>query len=175
MGVLDPVRDFKGRMDMIPFGNGNDLAIDFHLTRPTDDIIIFVERAFVVAVVEIMDMDAFARAGGQVVYDEIGGRRGTLKTEDLDPTRPFSLVNAWDFQHTGGYYYDDPNLLRQDNYTLIDASLSYTLPSDITFTIYGKNLSEEEYSPWGSTLGALGQNLFPGAPRTFGARVTARF
>jgi iron complex outermembrane receptor protein len=77
--------------------------------------------------------------------------------------------------YTGAYYYDDPNLLRQDNYTLIDASLSYTLPSDITFTIYGKNLSEEEYSPWGSTLGALGQNLFPGAPRTFGARVTARF
>lgn len=77
--------------------------------------------------------------------------------------------------YTGAYFYDDPNLLRQDAYTLIDATLSYTTPSDITFSIYGKNLSNEAYAPWGSTLGALGQNLFPGAPRTFGFRVSTRF
>jgi len=77
--------------------------------------------------------------------------------------------------HTGSYFYDDPNLLQQDAYTLVDASLAYTTPGNITFTLYGKNLTKEEYSPWGSTLGALGQNLFPGAPRTYGLRVSARF
>lgn len=77
--------------------------------------------------------------------------------------------------YTSGYFYDDPNLLRQDGYVLLDATLSYTTPSDITLTIYGKNLSEEEYAQWGSTLGALGQNLFPAAPRTFGLRVSTKF
>ncbi len=86
-----------------------------------------------------------------------------------------SLAARVSASYTGSYFYDDPNLLQQDSYTLIDASIAYTLPSDITFTLYGKNLSEEEYSPWGSTLGALGQNLFPGAPRTFGVRVSTRF
>jgi iron complex outermembrane receptor protein len=77
--------------------------------------------------------------------------------------------------YTGAYFYDDPNQQQQDAYTLVDASLAYTTPSDITFSIYGKNMTNEAYSPWGSTLGALGQNLFPGAPRTFGMRVSARF
>jgi iron complex outermembrane recepter protein len=77
--------------------------------------------------------------------------------------------------HTGKYFYDDPNLLQQDAYTLIDATLSYTTPSKLTFSIYGKNLTEEEYAHWGSTLGALGQNIFPGAPRTYGVRVSSKF
>lgn len=78
--------------------------------------------------------------------------------------------------HTGDYFYDDPNLLRQDDYTLIDASISYSLANDHwTFTLWGKNLTEEEYAPWGSTLGGLGQNLFPAAPMTFGVRIQADY
>lgn len=78
--------------------------------------------------------------------------------------------------YTGDYFYDDPNLLRQDEYTLIDASVSFALPSNHwSFTLWGKNLTEEEYAPWGSTLGALGQNLFPAAPMTFGLRVQANY
>lgn len=77
--------------------------------------------------------------------------------------------------HTGKYFFDDPNLLFQKAYTLVDATLAYTTPSRITFTVYGKNLTKTEYSHWGSTLGALGQNLFPGAPRTFGLRVSGQF
>ena len=79
-------------------------------------------------------------------------------------------------QYTGDYFYDDTNLLKQKAYTLVDASLAYTAPSEIwTVTVWGKNLTEEEYSPWGSTLGALGENRFPAAPRTFGVRISARY
>jgi len=79
-------------------------------------------------------------------------------------------------QYTGDYFYDDTNLLQQDAYTLVDASLAYTNPTGVwTVTLWGKNLTEEEYSPWGSTLGFLGENRFPAAPRTFGIRLQARY
>lgn len=79
-------------------------------------------------------------------------------------------------QYTGSYFYDDPNLLEQPAYTLFDASVAYTNPSgDWTVTLWGRNLTEEEYANWGSTLGFLGENRFPGAPRTFGVRLQARY
>jgi iron complex outermembrane receptor protein len=86
-----------------------------------------------------------------------------------------SILGRVSASYTDSYFYDDPNLLQQDAYTLIDATISYTTASDVTFTIYGKNLTEAQYAHWGSTLGPLGQNLFPGAPRTFGVRVSAGF
>lgn len=79
-------------------------------------------------------------------------------------------------QYTGDYFYDDTNLLKQDAYTLVDASLAYTNPTGVwTATLWGKNLTGEEYSPWGSTLGFLGENRFPAGPRTFGIRLQARY
>lgn len=87
-----------------------------------------------------------------------------------------NIVARASAQYTGEYFYDDPNLLRQKAYTLIDANLAYTTPSGVwTATLWGKNLTEQEYSPWGSTLGGLGENRFPAAPRTFGVRLQARF
>lgn len=78
--------------------------------------------------------------------------------------------------YTGSYFYDDPNLLEQDAYTLIDANLAFTAPSgEWTAAIWGRNLTNEEYSVWGSSLGALGQNLFPAAPLSWGGRVTVRY
>lgn len=79
-------------------------------------------------------------------------------------------------QYTGTYFYDDPNLLSQPAYTLVDASVAYTNPTgDWTVTLWGRNLTEAEYANWGSTLGFLGENRFPGAPRTFGLRFQARY
>lgn len=78
--------------------------------------------------------------------------------------------------YTGAYFFDDPNLLKQKSYNLMDANLNYTTPSGVwTVSAYGKNLTKEKYAFWGSTLGALGQNMFPGAPRTWGLRLTAEY
>ena len=79
-------------------------------------------------------------------------------------------------QYTGEYFYDDPNLIRQEAYTLIDANIAYTTPSGRwTATLWGKNLTDENYANWGSTLGGLGENRFPGNPRTFGIRLETEF
>lgn len=77
--------------------------------------------------------------------------------------------------YTGRYYFDDPNLLSQPAYWLLDANIAYTLKSNLTITAYTRNLTNTKYSVWGSTLGALGQNVFPGDPRTYGVRVGFTF
>ena len=78
--------------------------------------------------------------------------------------------------YTGSYYFDDPNLLQQDAYTLVDANIAYTAPSgEWTAALYGRNLTNQEYSVWGSSLGALGQNLFPAQPLSWGGRLTVRY
>ena len=77
--------------------------------------------------------------------------------------------------YTGRYFFDDPNLLSQKGYWLYDANATYTLSDGLTITAYTRNLANKKYSAWGSTLGALGQNLFPGDPRTYGLRLSATF
>lgn len=87
-----------------------------------------------------------------------------------------NIVARASAQYTGEYFYDDPNLIRQEAYTLIDANIAYTTPSGRwTATLWGKNLTDENYANWGSTLGALGENRFPGNPRTFGIRLETEF
>lgn len=79
--------------------------------------------------------------------------------------------------YTSRYFFNDANTptLEQGGYVLGDASIAWTLPQDVTISLYSRNLFNKEYAIWGSTLGALGQNIFPGEPRTFGIRVTADF
>src|SRR3546814_2485070 len=68
---------------------------------------------------------------------------------------------------------DEANLLPQKGYWLLDANIYYRLDNGLTLSAYSRNITNTKYSSWGSTLGALGQNLFPGDPRTYGLRMTA--
>lgn len=76
--------------------------------------------------------------------------------------------------YTGRFFFNDANTptLEQKGFALVDASLSYKTASNLTVTLYSRNLLDQQYSIWGSTLGARGQNLFLGEPRTYGVRVT---
>ena len=76
--------------------------------------------------------------------------------------------------YTGEFWFNDANTptLKQDGYTLVDASVTYTTANDLSITLYSRNLLDKEYAVWGSTLGALGQNLFLGDPRTYGIRLS---
>src|SRR3546814_11991715 len=67
---------------------------------------------------------------------------------------------------------DEANLLPQKGYWLLDANIYYRLDNGLTLSAYSRNITNTKYSSWGSTLGALGQNLFPGDPRTYGSRIT---
>lgn len=73
--------------------------------------------------------------------------------------------------YTGKYYFDDPNLLSQDDYWLFDAKLFYGITEQLTLELYGRNLTDTEYNVWGSSLGVLGENRFPGDPRSYGVRL----
>lgn len=75
--------------------------------------------------------------------------------------------------YTGSYFYDDRNRLRQDSFTLVDASLTYRSADDRwSASLWGRNLTNTEYATWGSSLGALGENLFIGDPMTWGVRLS---
>lgn len=77
---------------------------------------------------------------------------------------------------TGSMYFDDVNAILEPSYTLWDASATFTDSSEHwTLALFGKNLTEEEYSFWGSSLGALGQNRFVGPPRTVGLKVAYHY
>jgi iron complex outermembrane receptor protein len=74
--------------------------------------------------------------------------------------------------YTGSQFFNDANTVSESGYTLVDASINYTSTDrHWTAALFGKNLGNEKYSYWGSTLGALGANRFVGAPHTFGLRV----
>jgi iron complex outermembrane receptor protein len=77
--------------------------------------------------------------------------------------------------YSSRYYYDEANLLAQKGYWLVDANVFYRLQDGLTISAYSRNITNTKYSNWGSTLGALGQNMFPGDPRTYGIRMTADF
>ena len=80
-----------------------------------------------------------------------------------------------DVTYSGRYYFDDPNNLSQDPYALVNAKIFVDLTDQLTLDIYARNLLDKQYNVWGSTLGSLGENRFPGAPRTYGARLTLTF
>lgn len=91
-------------------------------------------------------------------------------TFDLDQIGQLSLRGG--VSYTDKEYFNDANTVSGPAYTLVDASVDYvSLNHKWKVSLFGKNLTEEEYFYWGSTLGALGANRFIGAPLTWGVRV----
>jgi iron complex outermembrane receptor protein len=73
---------------------------------------------------------------------------------------------------TSGYFFDDVNQQSQKAYHLVDATLTYRPASKkYSVSVYGRNLANKGYALWGSYLGARGQNLFLGSPRSYGVSV----
>ncbi|MEX2150857.1 MAG: TonB-dependent receptor [Steroidobacteraceae bacterium] len=91
---------------------------------------------------------------------------------------PISTGNA-DFNVT--YYYNDgwyanpDNRLRQPSYNLLNTSASWTTSDDAwQFTVYGRNLFDEEYAVFLSAQ-ANGDSFQYGPPRTYGFSIERRF
>ena len=100
----------------------------------------------------------------------------------------YSIAATYDFELGGGasmlaraaYSWRDDYMtdlynkpwLQQESFGLLDASLTYTSPSEkIRVSVYGKNLSDEEYFDYAADVGALDSARWGGAPRTYGVRV----
>jgi len=74
--------------------------------------------------------------------------------------------------YTGRYFFDDPNNISQDDYIIANAKVFYGFSENLKLELYARNLTNTKYYVWGATLGGLGENRFPGEPRTYGARFT---
>ncbi len=99
---------------------------------------------------------------------------GITGTYEADLANGGTLIAKAGNSYTGAYFYDDQNLLRQDSYNIVDASLTYMDPDDrFSLTLFGSNLAGAKYAPWGAGLGSLGQIRFLGSPRRIGIRLTA--
>ena len=89
---------------------------------------------------------------------------------------PLPAGNRLDFRTSAYFvssqYLDDLNRLREPSYTLLDASVTFASANDRwRLSLFGKNLTDENYAFYSASLGALGLIELPGAPRTFGVRL----
>lgn len=90
-----------------------------------------------------------------------------------------SFVAQANASYRSKVFFDPANepLRSQDGYTVVDASISIgASDSNWRITAFAKNLFDKRYLNYVFDFGAFGYNqLFPGMPRQFGARVSANF
>ena len=120
---------------------------------------------------------------------------GTVPTGNRLPNAPEVTFNAggaydiplgadWSLQLQGGAKYSDSvfkdaindPLLVQDSYWTFDGRISLTSEGGWSFSLWGKNLSDESYVVQGVNNGALGVGFRTyNAPRTFGVTMARRW
>lgn len=84
-------------------------------------------------------------------------------------------VNA---AYTGSYFWQPDNILKEKAYTLVNGSITYSPAGNdkLSFRIWGKNLTGEEYYANELTVVGSGGNIAAvGAPRTYGAEIRYKF
>ena len=79
-------------------------------------------------------------------------------------------------KYRGDFYLDAEGLeaRQQDAYTLVDARITYRLPSEkASIALFGRNLTDEDYAVSG--FGFIGYNTFRGDPMTWGVEARLDF
>ena len=66
--------------------------------------------------------------------------------------------------------------LQQESFGLLDASLTFNTANEkIRVSVYGKNLTDEEYFDYAADVGTLDSARWGGTPRTYGVRVAYKY
>jgi len=79
-----------------------------------------------------------------------------------------------DYSHRGSFFWDQANgpELKQRGYGLLDARLRWSPNERYSVSIWGKNLTNEQFAAFASSLsGAPGFIYIAGTPRTYGVTV----
>lgn len=121
------------------------------------------------------------RRGNQAVFDASGADLNnapkhlvTLSAEQILPTignieSSFRIDASWNGRR---YFTPENNLLEsQGNYFLLNASLEMRINEDVTVTIWGRNLTDEEYVTGTASFASLLVAGRVGAPRTYGVKL----
>ncbi len=103
MGVLNAVRYIKWRVYMITCNDVDDRAIDFHLPLAADDVVVLIESAFFVAIVQVMNVNTFARTRGDVINNEVCRCRVSVENKPLNCNRSFPGVDGLILTHRTGF------------------------------------------------------------------------
>ncbi|MBC2667194.1 TonB-dependent receptor [Novosphingobium flavum] len=82
---------------------------------------------------------------------------------------------AGNVYYNGGYYDDPQNRLRQPNYTLLDASVTWYARADSLFVkVWGKNLADTFHTQQQNALD-VGDNRVAAPPRTYGVTLGFKY
>lgn len=101
-------------------------------------------------------------------------------TANIGGSYTFDIVNTGDlslsamYSYNDGYYFESDNRIRQKAYSIVNGSLEYQATKLWAIELWGKNLTNEKYSP--QALGtALGDLTIVSPPRTYGLNVKFSF
>jgi iron complex outermembrane receptor protein len=81
-------------------------------------------------------------------------------------------------QYSASYFYDVFNAqsLKQDAYWLLNGRLTYEADAGYSLSVWGKNLFDKYYEPWGANTADFGVNYYIRAmARTYGVEASIRF
>jgi iron complex outermembrane receptor protein len=127
--------------------------------------------------------DEFTYDNGFGIVDDSGleFRRAPKFTGSLDFTyqRPVGPGDAWirgAYHYIGAHFIEQSNRpeLRNDAQHLIDLSVNYAI-NDLTFSVFGRNLTNEDAWAHGLNVSGLWAYASPRAPRTWGAEIAYNF
>jgi iron complex outermembrane recepter protein len=94
---------------------------------------------------------------------------------DIDTAHNGNFRAAVNYYYNGGYYGDVQNLLKQNAYGLLDASLSWEAPGGaFSVKVWGKNLTNTYYFQQ-YDMTNYGNNLVAAPPRTYGVTLGAKY
>ena len=109
----------------------------------------------------------------------------SVSAQYILPLGAMGELEAWfNWQHTGSQYFTPFNRasFKQDSYDLINARISYKATENWEISVYGQNLSDEEYFTNALESGVptpgvdrVVPQFFVGAPRTYGVRIRYLF
>jgi iron complex outermembrane receptor protein len=100
-----------------------------------------------------------------------GNLSATYEIPSTVGTFPVSIT----YSHTGKFYFGADNRLQQDAYGLLNASIGWTSVDErYGLSFWGRNLTDEYYLVQG-VPSSTGDLTAPGAPRTYGVTVSAKF
>jgi iron complex outermembrane receptor protein len=89
-----------------------------------------------------------------------------------------SVTLAPEVQYLSSYFYDifDAPQLKSGGYALFNARLTYEGRSGFSASLWGKNLANKFYEPWGANTESFGANYYiRGMPRMYGVEASYRF
>jgi iron complex outermembrane receptor protein len=100
---------------------------------------------------------------------------GTLTGQYVLKTSMGEITPAVTYSYNSGFYWNPQNRTRSDAYSLVNATLTWTSPAQSwNVQLWGKNLTNTEYFSSAATS-SVGDNYYPGAPRTYGASLGWRY